>query len=94
MGKEQYRIHLQEKHKLCFHYGPTERQLLRYVHIAGKAKRSTGQVLLQLLEMCLDNILFRLGMASTILGAWQLVNHTHILVNGCIVDIPSFRSKP
>jgi small subunit ribosomal protein S4 len=94
MGKEQYRIHLQKKHKLCFHYGLTERQLLRYVHIAGKAKRSTGQVLLQLLEMCLDNVLFRLGMASTIPGAWQLVNHRHILVNGCIVDIPSFRSKP
>ncbi|PVH34263.1 hypothetical protein PAHAL_8G181700 [Panicum hallii] len=73
--KEQYRIHLQEKQKLWFHYGLTERQLLRYVHIARKAKRSTGQVLLQLLEMCLDNILFR-------------------LVNGHIVDIPSFRCKP
>ena len=67
--KEQYRIRLQEKQKLRFHYGLTERQLLRYVHIAGKAKRSTGQVLLQLLEMRLDNILFRLGMASTIPGA-------------------------
>ena len=92
--KEQYRIRLQEKQKLRFHYGLTERQLLRYVHIAGKAKRSTGQVLLQLLEMRLDNILFRLGMASTIPGARQLVNHRHILVNGRIVDIPSFRCKP
>ena len=77
-----------------FHYGLTERQLLRYVHIAGKAKGSTGQVLLQLLEMRLDNILFRLGMASTIPGARQLVNHRHILVNGRIVDIPSYRCKP
>ncbi|XBI64058.1 hypothetical protein VPH35_044317 [Triticum aestivum] len=74
-----------KKQKLRFHYGLTERQLLRYVHIAGKAKRSTGQVLLQLLEMRLDNILFRLGMASTIPGARQLVNHRHILVNGHII---------
>jgi small subunit ribosomal protein S4 len=57
--KEQYHIRLQENQKLCFHYGLIEGQLLRYVHIAGKAKRSTGQVLLQLLEVCLDNILFR-----------------------------------
>uniref|UniRef100_Q3V532 Small ribosomal subunit protein uS4c n=2 Tax=Acorus calamus TaxID=4465 RepID=RR4_ACOCL len=92
--RSQYRIRLEEKQKLRFHYGLTERQLLRYVHIAGKAKGSTGQVLLQLLEMRLDNILFRLGMAPTIPGARQLVNHRHILVNGRIVDIPSYRCKP
>ncbi|YP_009942931.1 ribosomal protein S4 (chloroplast) [Tasmannia lanceolata] len=92
--RSQYRIRLEEKQKLRFHYGLTEQQLLRYVRIAGKAKGSTGQVLLQLLEMRLDNILFRLGMASTIPGARQLVNHRHILVNGRIVDIPSYRCKP
>ena len=92
--KSQYRIRLEEKQKLRFHYGLTERQLLKYVHIAGKAKGSTGLVLLQLLEMRLDNILFRLGMASTIPAARQLVNHRHILVNGHIVDIPSYRCKP
>nr|YP_009862875.1 ribosomal protein S4 [Spathodea campanulata]QKD76250.1 ribosomal protein S4 [Spathodea campanulata] len=92
--KSQYRIRLKEKQKLRFHYGLTERQLLKYVRIAGKAKGSTGQVLLQLLEMRLDNILFRLGMASTIPAARQLVNHRHILVNGRIVDIPSYRCKP
>nr|YP_009712727.1 ribosomal protein S4 [Lindera metcalfiana]AXF47228.1 ribosomal protein S4 [Lindera latifolia]QGG44447.1 ribosomal protein S4 [Lindera metcalfiana] len=92
--RSQYRIRLEEKQKLRFHYGLTERQLLRYVRIAGKAKGSTGQVLLQLLEMRLDNILFRLGMASTIPGARQLVNHRHILVNGRVVDIPSYRCKP
>nr|YP_009731756.1 ribosomal protein S4 [Siphonostegia chinensis]QHR84950.1 ribosomal protein S4 [Siphonostegia chinensis] len=92
--KSQYRIRLQEKQKLRFHYGLTERQLLKYVRIAGKAKGSTGQVLLQLLEMRLDNILFRLGMASTIPAARQLVNHRHVLVNGRIVDIPSYRCKP
>ena len=64
------------------------------MHIAGKSKGSTGQVLLQLLEMRLDNIVFRLNMASTIPGARQLVNHRHILVNGHIVDIPSYRCKP
>nr|YP_010388340.1 ribosomal protein S4 [Cynanchum rostellatum]UPP55715.1 ribosomal protein S4 [Cynanchum rostellatum] len=92
--KSQYRIRLEEKQKLRFHYGLTERQLLKYVHIAGKAKGATGQVLLQLLEMRLDNILFRLGMASTIPAARQFVNHRHILVNGQIVDIPSYRCKP
>nr|YP_009462512.1 ribosomal protein S4 [Boehmeria spicata]AUV64905.1 ribosomal protein S4 [Boehmeria spicata] len=92
--KSQYHIRLEEKQKLRFHYGLTEQQLLKYVHIAGKAKGSTGQVLLQLLEMRLDNILFRLGMASTMPQARQLVNHRHILVNGGIVDIPSYRCKP
>nr|YP_010553587.1 ribosomal protein S4 [Anerincleistus quintuplinervis]QFQ46038.1 ribosomal protein S4 [Anerincleistus quintuplinervis]UTM96723.1 ribosomal protein S4 [Phyllagathis sp. Lin700]UTM97726.1 ribosomal protein S4 [Anerincleistus quintuplinervis] len=92
--KSQYRIRLEEKQKLRFHYGLTERQLLKYVCIAGKAKGSTGRVLLQLLEMRLDNILFRLGMASTIPQARQLVNHRHILVNDRIVDIPSYRCKP
>nr|QVV41389.1 ribosomal protein S4 [Bridelia tomentosa] len=92
--KSQYRIRLEEKQKLRFHYGLTERQLLKYVRIAAKAKGETGPVLLQLLEMRLDNILFRLGMASTIPRARQLVNHRHILVNDRIVDIPSYRCKP
>nr|AVM82634.1 ribosomal protein S4 [Cuspidaria floribunda] len=92
--KSGYSIRLEEKQKLRFHYGLTERQLLKYVRIARKAKGATGPVLLQLLEMRLDNILFRLGMASTIPAARQLVNHRHILVNGRIVDIPSYRCKP
>nr|YP_010291645.1 ribosomal protein S4 [Scleria parvula]ULQ67652.1 ribosomal protein S4 [Scleria parvula] len=91
---DQYCIRLEEKQKLRFHYGLTERQLVRYMGIAGKGKGSKGQVLLQLLEMRLDNILFRLGMASTISGARQLVNHRHILVNNHMVDIPSYRCKP
>nr|YP_009765592.1 ribosomal protein S4 [Copaifera officinalis]QIS95869.1 ribosomal protein S4 [Copaifera officinalis] len=92
--KSQYRIRLEEKQKLRFHYGLTERQMLKYVRIARKAKGSTGRVLLQLLEMRLDNILFRLGMASTIPQARQFVNHRHVLVNDHIVDIPSYRCKP
>nr|ADD29923.1 ribosomal protein S4 [Phoradendron leucarpum] len=92
--RSHYRIRLEEKQKLRFHYCLTERQLLKYVRIAGKAKGASGRVLLQLLEMRLDNILFRLGMTSTISGARQLINHRHILVNERIVDIPSYRCKP
>nr|QYB22797.1 ribosomal protein S4 [Widdringtonia nodiflora]BBN67042.1 ribosomal protein S4 [Widdringtonia schwarzii] len=89
-----YPVRLKEKQRLRFHYGLPERQLLQYVRIARRAEGSTGQVLLQLLEMRLDNILFRLGMALTIPEARQLVNHRHILVNDRIVDIPSYRCKP
>ena len=92
--KSEYRIRLEEKQKLRFHYGITERQLLRYVRIARRAKGSTGQVLLQLLEMRLDNTIFRLGMAPTIPAARQLVNHGHVIVNDRVVDIPSYRCKP
>lgn len=90
----QFCIRLEAKQRLRLNYGLTERQLLRYVRIARKTRGSTGQVLLQLLEMRLDNVLFQLGMASTIPAARQLVNHRHILVNNCIVDIPSYRCKP
>ncbi|KAL5067368.1 hypothetical protein RYX36_018255 [Vicia faba] len=86
--------HQEEKQKLRFHYGLPERQLQKYVRVAGKAKGSIGQVLLQLLEMRLDNILFRLGMAVTIPQVHQLVNHIHVLVNGRIVKIPSYHCKP
>nr|YP_010881518.1 ribosomal protein S4 [Pellia neesiana]Q9FSD9.1 RecName: Full=Small ribosomal subunit protein uS4c; AltName: Full=30S ribosomal protein S4, chloroplastic [Pellia neesiana]WIA68596.1 ribosomal protein S4 [Pellia neesiana]WIA68682.1 ribosomal protein S4 [Pellia neesiana]WIA68768.1 ribosomal protein S4 [Pellia neesiana]CAC14050.1 small ribosomal protein 4 [Pellia neesiana] len=90
----QYRIRLEEKQKLRFHYGLTERQLLKYVRIARKAKGSTGQILSQTLEMRLDNIIFRLGMSPTIPGARQLVNHRHILINDNTVDIPSYNCEP
>ena len=66
----------------------------QYVRIARRAKGSTGQVLLQLLEMRSDNIIFQLGMAPTIPGARQLVNHGHIRVNDHMVDIPSYLCKP
>lgn len=88
--KTQYRIRLEEKQKLRFHYGINERQLLRYVRNARKSKGSTGQKLLQLLEMRLDNIVYRSGLAPTIPAARQLVNHGHIIVNDQIVDIPSY----
>jgi small subunit ribosomal protein S4 len=92
--KSQYRIRLEEKQKLRFHYGLTERQLLRYVRIARRAKGSTGQVLLQLLEMRLDNTIFRLRIAPTVPAARQLVNHGHVIVNQNKVNIPSYRCQP
>ena len=91
--KTQYRIRLEEKQKLRFHYGLSERQLLKYVRIARRSKGSTGETLLQLLEMRLDNIVYRLGMAPTIPAARQIVNHGHIIVNNRIVDIPSYRCQ-
>lgn len=90
----QYCIRLLEKQKLRYHYGINERQLLLYVRTARRTKGSTGQVILQLLEMRLDNIVYRLGMAPTMASARQLVNHGHILVNDKIVTIASFRCKP
>nr|YP_009549014.1 ribosomal protein S4 [Calciphilopteris ludens]AYW15989.1 ribosomal protein S4 [Calciphilopteris ludens] len=90
----QFCVRLEAKQRLRLNYGLTERQLLKYVRIARKTRGSTGQVPLQLLEMRPDNVIFQLGMASTIPAARQLVSHRHILVNRRIVDIPSYRRKP
>nr|YP_010933496.1 ribosomal protein S4 [Streptosarcina costaricana]WKT08947.1 ribosomal protein S4 [Streptosarcina costaricana] len=92
--RSQYRVRLEEKQKLLYHYGISERQLLSYIQLARRTKGSTGQALLQVLEMRLDNTVFRLGMAPTVAGARQLVSHGHILVNQQRVDIPSYRCKP
>jgi len=92
--RSEYAVRLEEKQKLRFNYGVNERQLLRYVRKARRASGSTGQVLLQLLEMRLDNTVFRLGMAPTIPGARQVVNHGHITVNGRVVDIASYQCRP
>ena len=92
--KSEYAVRLEEKQKLRFNYGLTEKQLLRYVKKSRRAGGSTGQVLLQLLEMRLDNTIFRLGMAPTIPAARQLVNHGHVSVNGQVVSIPSYACRP
>jgi small subunit ribosomal protein S4 len=89
-----YLIRLKVKQRLRFNYGITERQLVNYIRKAKKIKESTGQVLLQFLEMRLDNIVFRLNMAPTIPAARQLINHGHIRVNGKKVNIPSYCCKP
>lgn len=91
--RSEYAIRLEEKQKLRFNYGLTEKQLLRYVRRARRVTGSTGQVLLQLLEMRLDNTVFRLGMAPTIPAARQLVNHGHITVNGRVVNIASYQCR-
>ena len=92
--RSEYAIRLEEKQKLRFNYGISEKQLLRYVRRARRATGSTGQALLQLLEMRLDNTVFRLGMAGTIPAARQLVNHGHVTVNGRVVNIASYHCRP
>ncbi|MDS3859786.1 30S ribosomal protein S4 [Thermosynechococcaceae cyanobacterium BACA0444] len=92
--KSEYATRLEEKQKLRFNYGVSERQLVRYVRKARRVSGSTGTALLQLLEMRLDNTVFRMGMAPTIPAARQLVNHGHITVNGRAVSIPSYQVRP
>ena len=90
----QYAIRLEEKQKLRFNYGLSEKQLMNYIRQAKKVKGTTGTILLQLLEMRLDNLVFRLGLAPTIAAARQLVNHGHITVNQLPVSIPSYQCQP
>jgi small subunit ribosomal protein S4 len=87
---DDYRERLFEKQKLRFNYGITEKQLISYFKEAKRRAGSTGTVLLELLEARLDCVVYRLGFASTIPGARQIVNHGHILVNNQLVSIPSF----
>ena len=90
----QYAMRLEEKQKLRFNYGLSEKQLMNYIKEAKRIKGATGNVLLQLLEMRLDNIVFRLGMAPTIAAARQLVGHKHIMINKACVSIPSYQCQP
>lgn len=92
--KSEYCVRLEEKQKLRFNYGLSEKQLRRYVQKARRVAGSTGLILLQLLEMRLDNTVFRMGMAPTIPGARQLVNHGHVTINGKVVDIASYQCRP
>jgi small subunit ribosomal protein S4 len=92
--RSEYAIRLEEKQKLRFNYGVSEKQLIRYVRKARRATGSTGQSLLEMLEMRLDNTIFRMGMAGTIPGARQMVNHGHVIVNGRVVDIASYQCRP
>ncbi|CAM9092903.1 unnamed protein product [Choristocarpus tenellus] len=89
-----YKIRLYEKQKLRYNYGLTERQLLNYIKKARSQKGLTGFFLMQLLEMRLDNILFRLGLAPTIPAARQFINHNHIFVNKKKINICSFQCQP
>jgi len=88
-----YGLRLREKQKVKRIYGVSERQFKRYFEMAERQKGNTGVNLLVLLERRLDNVVYRLGFASTRRDARQLVSHGHIMVNGRIIDIPSYLVK-
>lgn len=89
-----YGIQLNEKQKIRFTYGLNERQLRKTFNLAGKMKGQHGENFLKLLEARLDNVVYRMGIASTRAAARQVVNHGHILVNNNKVNIPSYSVKP
>ena len=90
----EYGIQLQEKQKVRFMYGLNEKQFRRTFDKASKMKGIAGENFLKLLESRLDNLVYRMGLATTRRAARQVVNHGHILVNGNKVDIPSYICKP
>ena len=92
--QSEYAIQLMEKQKAKYIYGLLERQFAKLFDTASRKKGVTGELLLQLLESRLDNTVYRLGVAPTRRGARQLVLHKHILVNGEVVNIPSYSLKP
>ena len=91
--KSEYATQLQEKQKLKFIYGVLEKQFSNYFEEASRRQGQAGENLLQLLECRLDNVVFRLGYASTRRDARQLVSHNHFTVNGKRVNIPSYQVK-
>ena len=94
-GKQsEYSIQLTEKQKVKYTYGVLERQFSNLFKKASAKGGIAGTNLLQLLEARLDNVVYRLGIATTRSAARQLVSHRHILVNGNLVNIPSFSVKP
>jgi len=92
--KSEYAIQLDEKQKAKYTYGLLERQFRNTYEKANAQEGVTGEVLLQLLESRLDNVVYRLGFARTRRQARQLVSHKHVVVNGQLVNIPSFHVKP
>ena len=90
----EYGMQLQEKQKVRFTYGVSEKQFKKLFDFAAKMKGKQGDNFLILLETRLDNVVYRLGLASTRKQARQLVAHGHITVNGAKVDIPSYLVKP
>jgi small subunit ribosomal protein S4 len=90
----EYGLQLREKQKAKYTYGVLEKQFRNMFDKAARSTGITGEVLLQLLESRLDNIVFRLGLSSTRMGARQLVAHRHVVVDGKVVNIPSYSVKP
>lgn len=89
-----YGLQLREKQKVRRIYGILERQFRNYYKEAARLKGNTGENLLQLLESRLDNVVYRMGFASTRAEARQLVSHKAVVVNGQVVNIPSFKVRP
>ncbi len=89
-----YGLQLREKQKVRRMYGVMERQFRNYYKEASRRRDATGTALLQLLESRLDNVCYRMGFGSTRAEARQLVNHRGILVNGRVVNVPSYQVKP
>ncbi len=89
----EYGEQLQEKQKAKFMYGVSEKQFRALFKEANRKEGNTGSILIQLLEQRLDNVVYRMGFATTRRFARQLVNHGHVLVDGKRVDIPSYRVK-
>ncbi|MCD1148008.1 30S ribosomal protein S4 [Peptoniphilus sp. KCTC 25270] len=87
----EYGKQLLEKQRLRAYYGVMEKQFVRLVAEAQKAEEQTGPALVKLLEVRLDNLTYRMGFASSIRQARQMVTHGHMMVNGKKVDIPSYR---
>ena len=92
--KSDYGIMLAEKQKLRFMYGVLEGQFRKYYEEASRRTGVTGELLLQLLELRLDNLVYRLNFANTRAAARQMVSHGHITVNGKKVNIASYSCKP
>jgi len=90
----EYGLQLREKQKAKYMYGVAEKQFRNLFKEANRMEGNTGENLIILLERRLDNVVYRMGFASTRRFARQLVNHGHILVDGKRVDIPSYRVKP
>lgn len=89
-----YAYQFREKQKVKRMYGMSEKQFVRFYKIALKTKGNSSTKLLQLLELRVDNVVYRLGFASTRAQARQMVTHGHILLNGKSHDIPSTIAKP
>ena len=89
-----YGVQLREKQKIRRIYGVLERQFRKYFAEAARRKGSTGENLLKLLESRLDNVVYRMGLGSTRAEARQLVSHKAIVVNGRVVNIPSYQVSP
>jgi small subunit ribosomal protein S4 len=88
-----YGVQLREKQKVKRTYGVLENQFRRYFEAADRQKGITGELLLQMLERRLDNVVYRLGFATSRAQARQLVRHGHFTVNGRKVDIPSYATR-